>query len=140
MTRSQLVLEVNETFDKHTGDFGRILITPAIGEDYWVYRVRLHADQALLGFPKFSTIGIGFALEEDWNTNLPFVVKAERIYKHIEHNKRYDEINRETCIEAIELIRQAAAAYKDVDLAAEEKRMEPSMERIDAIKKQLHDA
>ena len=30
--------------------------------------VRLSDAQAILGFPKYLTIGIGFAIEDDWNT------------------------------------------------------------------------
>lgn len=115
-----LVLEVNEAFDKdnggRTGDLGNgILVTPAISADYWVYRVRLSAEQAILGFPKFSTVGIGFEKEEDWNTNLPFTSNASDIYNHIEHNKGDDSITREQCIEAIGLIREAARRYKGLD-------------------------
>ena len=51
---------------------GVLMVTPALSESYWAYRVKLSDKQAMLGFPKFGTIGIGFAIEEDWNTNLPF--------------------------------------------------------------------
>ena len=69
---------------------GGIAITPAIGEDYWAYRVRLSEAQAIVGFPKFFTVGIGFAQEEDWNTNLPYTCGTEEIYDHIAHNKGDD--------------------------------------------------
>jgi len=85
-----------------------IMWTPDIGEDYWRYRVRLSETQAMLGFPKFGTIGIGFAVEEDWNTNLPYTVDAERIYDHIARNKGDDAISREDCITAIRMIQAAA--------------------------------
>jgi hypothetical protein len=64
-----------------------ILMTPPISEDYWAYRVRVADGQAVVGFPKFNVIGIGFAAEEDWNTNLPSSEDAERIRQHIWHNR-----------------------------------------------------
>lgn len=85
-----------------------MMMTPAIGPDYWSYRVML-GDQAILAFPKFATIGIGFALEEDWNTNLPWSCEAEEIFAHIKHNKGSDAISDEVCIEAIRLIQAAIA-------------------------------
>lgn len=126
MTTTELVLEVNESFDQPTGDLGRVLITPAISPDYWIYRVRLTDEQAILGFPKFTGIGIGFEHEEDWNSNLPFSCPASRIYDHIEHNKGDDSITRERCIEAIEIVREAARRYKGYDdekWASEQERM-----------------
>lgn len=62
------------------------LLTPAISSDYWAYRVRLNDRQAVIGFPKFGTIGIGFAVEEDWNTNLPYTCHTIEIVSHIWHN------------------------------------------------------
>lgn len=85
-----------------------LMITPAIEEDYWAYRVKLHKDQAIVGFPKFTTIGIGFAQEEDWNTNLPYTCDTEKICNHIWHNHKYEEITREQTLEAIELIQNQA--------------------------------
>jgi hypothetical protein len=64
-----------------------ILLTPPIIEDYWSYRVILSDKQAIIAFPKFRTIGIGFAVEDDWNTNLPYTQDAEHILEHIAHNK-----------------------------------------------------
>jgi hypothetical protein len=87
---------------------GPIALWPNVTDDYWEYRVRLSDRQAIVGFPKFGTIGIGFAVEEDWNTNLPYTTPAERIYAHIKHNKGDDAISDEDCIAAIELIREAA--------------------------------
>ena len=85
-----------------------IMITPPLDEDYWAYRVRLSETQAMLGFPKFGTIGVGFAQEEDWNTNLPYTCGAEEIYAHIAHNKGDDAITREDCLTAIRMIQEAA--------------------------------
>jgi hypothetical protein len=91
-----------------TGRFGPFMLTPSINKEYWTYRVQLTEQQAILGFPKFNTIGIGFAVEGDWNTNLPYTCDAAEIYEHIEHNRGDNEISRETCIKAIELIQEAA--------------------------------
>jgi hypothetical protein len=118
MNTNQLALEYNESIIKNDGIFSKgkstIMITPSISPDYWIFRVKLGEGQAMLGFPKFSTIGIGFALEEDWNTNLPYTCDADQIYGHIEHNKQYDSITKEDCIKAIQLIQEAAKEYKSV--------------------------
>lgn len=106
---SKLELEIRDQADQ-TSQIGPVMLTPAIDEDYWTYRVALSGTQAVVGFPKFGTIGIGFAREEDWNTNLPYTCSAVEIYDHIEHNKGNDEISREDCIAAIEMIRQQAIA------------------------------
>jgi hypothetical protein len=87
-----------------------IMITPPLGEDYWKYRVRLSETQAIVGFPKFATIGIGFAVEEDWNTNLPYTCGTEEIYAHIQHNKGDESITRADCLAAIRMIQDAATA------------------------------
>ena len=71
---------------------------------------RLSEAQAIVGFPKFFTVGIGFAQEEDWNTNLPYTCDADEIYDHIAHNKGDDSITREDCVPAIRLVQEAAAA------------------------------
>lgn len=76
----------------------RVAMTPVIDENYWSYRVRLSQSQAIVGFPKFWTVGIGFACETDWNTNLPYTEDAEAIYDHISHNKGDDTIRRADCI------------------------------------------
>lgn len=89
-----------------------ILITPAIGEDYWLARVAVSDKQAVVAFPKFFTIGIGFQKEEDWNTNLPYSCDAEKIYGHISHNKGDDSIPDERCIQAIRMLQAYAAAVK----------------------------
>jgi len=89
---------------------GVVMMTPAIDEDYWQYRVRLTDEQAVVGFPKFMTIGIGFAVEEDWNSNLPYTVEAEQIFEHIKHNKGDDSIADDDVRAAIRMIQVAAAA------------------------------
>ena len=111
----KLTLEINKGFaptDRELGLIagGMIMMTPAIGKDgYWKYRVKLHKNgQAILGFPKFGVcIGIGFAKESSWNTNLPSDCGAEVIYNHISRNKGSKSISRAKCIEAIKMIQVA---------------------------------
>lgn len=89
-------------------EHGMIMITPEVGEDYWQYRVIVGEHQAVIGFPKFTTIGIGFAVEEDWNSNLPYTCDTDKIWRHIRHNKGDDLIPDAWCIEAIRMIQAAA--------------------------------
>ena len=108
-----LTLERREQRDKSPvfGDKeGRIVatMTPPIDEDYWAYRVKLSETQAIVGFPKFGTIGIGFAVEEDWNTNLPYQSETDAIFNHIAHNKGDDSISDDDVREAIRLVQEAA--------------------------------
>lgn len=103
-----LVLERKDQANETAVIGAAMMMTPMIDEDYWAYRVRLSDKQAIVGFPKFMTVGIGFAVEEDWNTNLPYTCDAEEIYDHIQHNKGDDAIGREACLEAIRLIQAAA--------------------------------
>lgn len=110
----KLVLETKDQDNETPVIGGQILLTPGLGEDYWAYRVVLSERQAIVGFPKFSTIGIGFAVEsEDWNTNLPHSCDAEEIYDHIAENKDDDSITREDCITAIKMIQEAIKASKE---------------------------
>lgn len=82
--------------------------TPPIDEDYWAYRVKLSDTQAIVGFPKFGTIGIGFAVEEDWNTNLPYGMDTQQIFDHISHNKGDESISDGDVFIAIRLVQEAA--------------------------------
>ena len=110
-----LTLERREQADE-TGQIAvgnaTALFTPPISEDYWEYRVIVADGQAVVGFPKFFTIGVGFAVEEDWNTNLPYKVEAEDILSHIWHNRgdniADDAEARAHVLEAIKLIQEAA--------------------------------
>lgn len=90
---------------------GRVIasITPRVGDDdYWAYRVGLTEAQALLGFPKFGVVGIGFAVEdEDWNTNLPSTTDAERILEHIWKNAGPTVTDKAVVLEAIKMIQRA---------------------------------
>jgi len=107
-------VEVNSKFVKAEDSFaeGRIMVTPPIDADYWLFRVSLTDKQAVVAFPKFGLIGIGFQHEEDWNTNLPSDCEAEEIAKHIWHNRGDETISHEALVEAIELLRGAAAYYQ----------------------------
>jgi hypothetical protein len=112
VTDKRLYLETRDQSNE-TAVIGPVLLTPPIDEDYWQFRVRLTDQQSIVGFPKFTTIGIGFAVEDDWNTNLPYTCSAEQIYDHIEHNKGDDTISREDCLAAIRLIQAAATERRD---------------------------
>lgn len=105
----QINLEhINDPRAKYqTGELNNFVIfTPPIGEDYWLYRVNLFEDQSIIAFTKFGTIGIGFEIEDDWNTNLPYSEKAEQICQHIWHNRKYIAIKRKRTIRAIEMIQE----------------------------------
>lgn len=96
------------------GDTALLMITPPISEDYWAYRVKLSETQAIVGFPKFGTIGIGFAAEDgDWNKNLPYSVQTEELFQHIARNKGDDSISDDDVREAIRLVQEAARADRD---------------------------
>lgn len=89
-----------------------VMLTPPIKSDYWAYRVRVADGQAVVGFGKFGTIGIGFAEEEVWNTNLPYTADAEMIRRHIWHNRAPLPDSVESAalvVRAIELIQAAVA-------------------------------
>jgi len=106
--RYEMKVEVNKNFIQEDNNLisgkNLIMITPPINEKYWLFRVKLFKDQSLIAFPKFLTLGIGFAQEEDWNTNLPYTCDTEKIFNHIKRNKKYKEIPDTNCIEAIKLL------------------------------------
>lgn len=113
---TELILETRDQ-ENRTPIIGQMMLTPALGKNYWSYRVVLTPAQAVVGFPKFGTIGIGFAVEsEDWNTNLPYTCDAQQIFDHIAENKGDDAIRDEDCVAAIEMIR--AAVYATPEHAA----------------------
>lgn len=111
---SELVLERrnqdNRTPAFNAGSGARLMITPKLGDDYWAYRVLLSERQAIVGFPKFVTVCIGFAVEEDWNANLPYRCEVEEIFQHIKPNKGDDAIADDDVRKAIEMVRDAATA------------------------------
>lgn len=114
MKNTPLVLETTDKTLVEKDIAPGILVTPAISEDFWLFRVKLNgAGQAILGFPKFFTVGIGFAKETDWNTNLPYGCTTEEIYNHIKHNKGDSKIPKARVLEAIRLVQSAAKAVKE---------------------------
>ena len=109
----KLVMQINQKFVEADTNLkfgpGVISITPPLDEDYWLMRVPVSKTQALVCFPKFGTVGIGFQHEEDWNTNLPYTCEAEEIYNHIQHNRGNRHIAKAACLEAIRLLQSAIA-------------------------------
>jgi hypothetical protein len=108
----ELILERKNQPDKTAifGDTAFAMVTPPINEDYWEYRVQLGEGQAILGFPKFNTIGVGFALEEkSWNSNLPFRFSTEDIWEHIKRNRGKTTAKPQEIKKAIEMVCEAAA-------------------------------
>ena len=108
------VLQINQDFVEAKTDINigtaKVMVTPPLDGDYWLFRVPVSDKQAIIGFPKFMTIGIGFQIEEkNWNTDLPFQCDAEMIFNHISLNKGDDNISDDDCIEAIKVIQVAAA-------------------------------
>ena len=111
-----MTLQVQEQADKtarlKAPEGATILLTPPIGEDYWLFRVDVGHGQAVIGFPKFCTIGIGFQDEgDDWNTNLPYTCETVEIFNHIKCNKGNNAIRDEDCTNAIAIIQEAAGGY-----------------------------
>jgi hypothetical protein len=105
-------LEYNSNVVPDNGNLGNgVLMTPPIDENFWMMRVPVSDSQAVVCFPKFGTIGIGFQVEDDWNTNLPHTKRAADIFDHIAHNKGDDAISDADCIAAIEMLQ---AAIKDL--------------------------
>lgn len=119
-------VEANEDIKGNTGILanGVIMITPAVGEDdYWLFRVPVGAGQYVTAFPKFGTVGIGFQIEDDWNTNLPWVCSAKNIATHIWHNRKPARITRADLIKAIELLQPLAQKFLHIsDAEAKEMR------------------
>ena len=113
----KLVVEYKKGFEpsKDTIDTGSVLImfTPAIDKDYYIMRVKLYKDQSLIAFPKFNLIGVGFAIESDWNTNLPYQTDTERLYEHIKINKKYRAITKQMCLEGLKLLQAACKKYEE---------------------------
>ena len=120
------VLEVNQncvdktdkfTVENSGGELCGIMVSPPVSEDYWMFRVKLCTDQSVLGFPKMGMVGVGMALEEDENVNLPLCPtftpeeNAKRIANHIKCNKKYKSITIKMIEDAIILIVKAAEKY-----------------------------
>lgn len=120
------VLEINKNCVDKTvcdvitnslGENSGLMISPIVSKEYWAFRVKLCKDQAVLGFPKLGQIGVGMALEEDSNVNLPIhpddtpLANANRIYSHIKCNKKYESITRQMIVDAIMLIFEGTKQY-----------------------------
>jgi hypothetical protein len=117
MTNPNLKLEVRDQADgtvRLGGPGGTVIaLPPSLGEDYWAYRVMLGDRQAIVGFPKFFTVGIGFAVEDDWNTNFPYTCETGEIFAHVAHNKGDDSIADGDVREAIRMVQAAAREARD---------------------------
>jgi len=112
----ELKVEVNANQVRDPKPLGNsVLITPPIGEDYWLLRVPVSKNQAVVCFPKFGTIGVGFQKETDWNTNLPYSCEAIEIFNHIAHNKGTGNIPDSRCLEAIKLLQTTIKEKFEID-------------------------
>ncbi len=113
----KLKLEMSELYyqpDKSTVGNTNIMITPPLGDDNWVYRVMVSEKQAIVGFKKFMTMGIGFMIESyDWNRNLPWSHDTMDLWEHIKENKGDDSISDTECVKAIEMIQDVVKENKD---------------------------
>jgi len=122
-------LEVNPAYvfskiDQHAGvasdpnatvlpNGSTIYIYPHDRSDSWAFRVQVSPDQAVLGFPKFFQIGIGFEKEEDGNTNLPSSCTVNEIFEHIKHNK--NGAPDADCLKAIRMVKVAASKWESFE-------------------------
>lgn len=111
-------LQINQAFAPTDRPFvsssgAMVLVTPPLDEHYWLARVAL-GNNAIVCFPKFSTIGIGFQHEaDDWNTNLPYTSDAVAIWDHIKCNKGDKRITRAAGIAAIRVVQEYARSLRD---------------------------
>ena len=110
-------IEANSNTLKHVDPHPNVMITPALDEDFWLFRAPLTDKNAIVCLPKFGTIGIGFQHEEDWNTNLPWTCDTKEIFDHIEHNRGDETITEDMCIEAIDEIKGAIERSRAVSSA-----------------------
>jgi hypothetical protein len=104
--------QVDKTETVPIGGRDVAVFPPPVTEDYWAYRVVVADGQAVVGFPKFFTIGIGFAVEVDWNTNLPYTSEAIDIARHIWENRAPlpdDVPSFDLVVHAIQMIQSAVA-------------------------------
>lgn len=120
ISMKKLKVQKNHTIINNSDLMGQVMVTPPIDEDFWVLRVHLFEDQYLVAFPKFKTYGIGFSIEENWNTNLPYndpkkltgLRDPDEIYDHIKRNRRYIAIKRKRTVKAIQMLQEAIIKLK----------------------------
>ena len=116
----KLELEFRNEFKKATDGFKmgkiQIMMTPPIDEKYWVFRIKLHKDQAVVAFPKFGLMGIGFAQESNWNTNLPSCDSTKSIVDHIWENRKYPQVTYAILTKAVKMLQKASKYYKENEL------------------------
>jgi hypothetical protein len=113
MKSKRLHVEVNRDFAEaetaiRAGN-STVMVTPPLDEEYFIARVVMHRDQAIVVFPKFGVIGCGFAKEKDWNTNLPITCDAAEIWRHIKHNRKYRSITDKRGLLAITMLQNWCA-------------------------------
>ena len=106
------MVEVNAHLVADPSEGRAVMVTPPVDEDFWLARVPVSRDQAIVCFPKFGTIGIGFQRETDWNTNLPYTCKAQEILNHIKHNKGCNARDAK-CLLAIQMLQRWCQCYRD---------------------------
>jgi hypothetical protein len=134
----KLELQINKQAlnEKHRNleNFG-IMVTPPINEDFWLLRVPVSENQAIVGFPKFGVIGIGFQVERnDWNVNLPSGVDAIELYNHIKKNKGDPKISKLICLEAILMIQNAILKMQREEAIQSIKKATTQPEKVAAVK------
>lgn len=146
--KHKLKLEVNtnmvhERMDIHAGAKDpnvlnikgeTVVAYPHGGKNNWLFRVMVSDTQAVIGFRKFFTIGIGFMLEKSMNTNLPHECPVKYIFDYIAENKGSDLIPDERCIAAVRLVKIAAKKWMDFEDKARNKKvmaMFPELQRPD---------
>ena len=113
--KHRLVLDVNEKYVRESPSVrlgnAVVMVNPPVGVDYWVFKVRLYEDQAMIAFPKFGQMGISFLREERRNINLPAMSSAEDIWEHIKPNKKYMQITKKMGIKAIQMLQGACKEH-----------------------------
>jgi len=107
------IIKIIKQHNKHTV-FGNLLLGGGSTGYDTLFKVELFKGQSLVAFPKFSTFAIGFRMEKDSNTNLPYVCDALQIYSHIKCNKLYKEITKEECIAAIKMLQIACGVLESI--------------------------
>lgn len=123
-----LVLEHNPSVRDESVISTNIAITPPIeNPEYWMFRVKVSSDQAIVAFPKFFTMGIGFQVENDnYNTNLPYKCGLDVIWDHIRCNKGNSSIPDSRCIEALKMVIDACVRFKNAELKSKKSNQEKS--------------